>query len=58
MSRNARIPEFTPTPTPKHQHGGLFTGSAAPVTSAPRIVYSDHYAPATTEEAGITDVAN
>lgn len=47
-SRQSRIHEFTP----KHQHGGLFTGSAAAASSAPRIVQSDKYIPATTEEAG------
>lgn len=47
-SRQARLHEFTP----RHQHGGLFTGSAAATASAPRIVQSDKYIPATTEEAG------
>lgn len=53
-SRQARLHEFTP----KHQHGGLFTGSAVEATSAPKIVQSDKYIPATTEEAGVTDIAN
>lgn len=48
VGRNARIHEFTP----KHQHGGLFTGSTAAASSAPKIVQSDNYVPATTEEAG------
>ena len=48
LNRQARIHEFTP----KHQQGGLFTGSVAPTSSAPRIVQSDKYVPATTEEAG------
>ena len=47
-SRQARLHEFTP----KHQHGGLFTGSAAAASSAPRVIQSDKYIPATTEEAG------
>lgn len=48
MSRQARLHEFTP----KHQHGGLFTGSATAASSAPKIVQSEKYIPATTEEAG------
>jgi hypothetical protein len=48
VSREARLHEFTP----KHQQGGLFTGSAVAASSAPRIVQSDKYIPATTEEAG------
>ena len=48
VGRNARIHEFTP----KHQHGGLFTGSTVAASSAPKIVQSDNYVPATTEEAG------
>lgn len=48
IGREARINKFTP----KHQHGGLFTGSAVAASSAPRIVQSDKYMPATTEEAG------
>lgn len=48
LSRQARLHEFTP----KHQHGGLFTGSAVAASSAPRVVQSDKYIPATTEEAG------
>ena len=47
-SRQARLHEFTP----KHQHGGLFTGSAVAASSAPKVVQSDKYMPATTEEAG------
>ena len=47
-NRQSRIHEFTP----KHQHGGLFTGSAAAASSAPRVIQSDKYIPATTEEAG------
>ncbi len=47
-SRQSRIHEFTP----KHQHGGLFTGSAVAASSAPRVIQSDKYIPATTEEAG------
>lgn len=46
--REARLHEFTP----KHQQGGLFTGSAVAASSAPRVVQSDKYTPATTEEAG------
>ena len=48
LSRQARLHEFTP----KHQHGGLFTGSAVAASSAPKVVQSDKYMPATTEEAG------
>ena len=48
ISRQARLHEFTP----KHQHGGLFTGSAVAASSAPKIVQSEKYMPATTEEAG------
>lgn len=48
LSRQARLHEFTP----RHQHGGLFTGSAVAASSAPRVVQSDKYMPATTEEAG------
>lgn len=48
LSRQSRLHEFTP----KHQHGGLFTGSAVAASSAPRVVQSDKYMPATTEEAG------
>lgn len=51
LSRQSRLHEFTP----KHQHGGLFTGSAVAASSAPRIVQSDKYMPATTEEAGAFD---
>lgn len=48
LSRQARLHEFTP----RHQHGGLFTGSAVAASSAPKVVQSDKYMPATTEEAG------
>lgn len=48
QSRQARLHEFTP----KHQQGGLFTGSAVAASSAPKIVQSEKYMPATTEEAG------
>lgn len=51
LSRQARLHEFTP----KHQHGGLFTGSAVAASSAPKVVQSDKYMPATTEEAGAFD---
>ena len=51
LSRQSRLHEFTP----KHQHGGLFTGSAVAASSAPRVVQSDKYMPATTEEAGAFD---
>lgn len=48
MSRSGRLHEFARS----YQQGGLFTGSAAPASSAPKIVQSDRYMPATTEEAG------
>ena len=52
--RETRLHEFTP----KHQQGGLFTGSAVAASSAPRVVQSDKYTPATTEEAAVFDVNN
>jgi hypothetical protein len=48
VSRDARLHEFARS----YQQGGLFTGSAMPTASAPKIVQSDSYKPATTEEAG------
>lgn len=54
IGREARIDEFTP----KHQHGGLFTGNTAAISSAPKVVRSKNYTQATTEEAGVFDVNN
>lgn len=51
ISQEERLNKFTP----KHQHGGLFTGSAMPVSSAPKIMQSRNYMPASTEEAGALD---
>ena len=48
-SREERLDEFTPR---SYQQGGLFTGSAAATTSAPKVIRSDRYTPAVTEEAG------
>lgn len=61
LGRQAKLNEFAVSnneSVQKHQHGGLFTGSSVAASSAPRIVRSDTYIPATTEEAAVFDINN